>query len=70
MSLSCGQTVAGLLNATFGNAVEIIVGLTALFKDEIQLVQASVRSWPCIFARQALNTRRCSGLFYLIFSWF
>lgn len=30
MSLSMGQTIAGLLNASFGNAVEIIVGVTAL----------------------------------------
>ncbi len=42
MSLSLGQTLAGLLNATFGNAVEIIVGLTALFQGEVRIVQTSV----------------------------
>lgn len=42
MSLSLGQTLAGLLNATFGNAVEIIVGIVALLKDEVQIVQSSV----------------------------
>ena len=42
MSLSLGQTLAGLLNATFGNAVEIIVGLVALFKGEVRIVQTSV----------------------------
>ncbi|KAF8478517.1 calcium/proton exchanger [Russula ochroleuca] len=42
MSLSLGQTLAGLLNATFGNAVEIIVGLVALFKGEVRIVQTSM----------------------------
>ena len=44
ISLSLGQTLAGLLNATFGNAVEIIVGLVALFKGEFRIVQTSVRT--------------------------
>ena len=30
MSADLGQTLAGLLNASFGNAVEIIVGVAAL----------------------------------------
>ncbi|KAH9996846.1 calcium/proton exchanger [Russula vinacea] len=42
MSLSLGQTLAGLLNATFGNAVEIIVGIVALFKGEVRIVQTSM----------------------------
>ena len=42
MSLSLGQTLAGLLNATFGNAVEIIVGIVALLKGELRIVQTSV----------------------------
>ena len=42
MSLSLGQTLAGLLNATFGNAVEIIVGLVALLEGEVRIVQTSV----------------------------
>lgn len=32
MSLKLGQTFAGLLNASFGNAVEIIVGIAALLQ--------------------------------------
>ena len=32
MSASLGQTLAGLLNASFGNAVEIIVGIAALLQ--------------------------------------
>jgi hypothetical protein len=49
MSLSVGQTLAGLLNATFGNAVEIIVGITALLQGEVRIVQTSVstRISPC-----------------------
>jgi len=42
MSLSLGQSLAALLNATFGNAVEIIVGVTALFQDQARVVQASL----------------------------
>jgi Ca2+:H+ antiporter len=32
MSSRLGQTLAGLLNASFGNAVEIIVGVAALLQ--------------------------------------
>jgi len=42
MSLSLGQTYAGLLNATFGNAIEITVGVTALLRDEVRLVQTAM----------------------------
>lgn len=42
MSLSLGQTLAGLLNASFGNAVEIIVGITALLQGEVRIVQTSM----------------------------
>jgi Ca2+:H+ antiporter len=42
MSLSLGDTLAGLLNATFGNAVEIIVGITALLQGEVRIVQTSM----------------------------
>ena len=51
MSLSLGQTLAGLLNATFGNAVEIIVGIVALFKGEVRIVQTSVCTRPDGFIR-------------------
>jgi Ca2+/H+ antiporter len=30
--MTLGQTVSGLLNASFGNAVEIIVGIAALLQ--------------------------------------
>ena len=42
MSLSLGQTLAGLLNVTFSNAVEIIVGIVAFLKGEVRIVQTSV----------------------------
>uniref|UniRef100_A0A0W0FF66 Vacuolar calcium ion transporter n=1 Tax=Moniliophthora roreri TaxID=221103 RepID=A0A0W0FF66_MONRR len=42
MSVKLGQTLAGLLNASFGNAVEIIVGVAALLQDEIVIVQNSM----------------------------
>ena len=37
-----GQGIGGLLNATFGNAAEIIIGLTALAAGLPQVVQASL----------------------------
>ncbi|CAN6648260.1 vacuolar calcium ion transporter [Trichomonascus vanleenenianus] len=42
ISEKVGQTVGGLLNATFGNAVELIVSIVALTKGEIRIVQASM----------------------------
>ncbi|GJJ12311.1 hypothetical protein Clacol_006552 [Clathrus columnatus] len=42
MSNELGQTLSGLLNASFGNAIEIIVGIAALLKDEIRIVQTSL----------------------------
>ncbi|EEB98259.1 hypothetical protein MPER_02266, partial [Moniliophthora perniciosa FA553] len=38
MSVKLGQTLAGLLNASFGNAVEIILGIAALLQDELVIV--------------------------------
>ncbi|KAK1832386.1 calcium/proton exchanger [Podospora conica] len=37
-----GDTLGGLVNATFGNAVELIVSIVALRAGEIQIVQASM----------------------------
>ncbi|KAH8827446.1 Sodium/calcium exchanger protein-domain-containing protein [Flagelloscypha sp. PMI_526] len=42
MSVKLGQTLAGLLNASFGNAVEIIVGVAALLQGELRIVQTSM----------------------------
>ena len=49
MSLFFGPTLAGLLNATFGNAIEIIVGLVALFEGEVRIVQTAVCNRPTHF---------------------
>jgi calcium/proton exchanger cax len=46
ISLSLGHTFAGLLNASFGNVIEIIVGITALLQGEYQIVQTAVRVLP------------------------
>ncbi|OBA24239.1 calcium/proton exchanger [Metschnikowia bicuspidata var. bicuspidata NRRL YB-4993] len=35
-----GQTIGGLLNATFGNAVELIVSIIALKDNQVRIVQA------------------------------
>lgn len=37
-----GETIGGLLNATFGNAVELIVSIIALRENQIRIVQASM----------------------------
>ncbi|KAF2674010.1 Calcium/proton exchanger [Microthyrium microscopicum] len=42
LSASVGQTIGGLLNASFGNAVELIVSIFALLRGEIRIVQASM----------------------------
>ncbi|KAH9481441.1 Vacuolar calcium ion transporter [Psilocybe cubensis] len=42
LSLRVGQTLAGLLNATLGNAVELIVAIIALVQCELRVVQASL----------------------------
>ncbi|SAM00416.1 hypothetical protein [Absidia glauca] len=42
IALRCGSTVGSLMNATFGNAVELILGVVALQKGLIRVVQASV----------------------------
>ena len=42
LSAKLGQTIGGLMNATFGNAVELIVSIVALIQGEIRIVQSSM----------------------------
>lgn len=42
LSAKLGQTIGGLLNATFGNAVELIVSIVALREGQIRIVQSSM----------------------------
>lgn len=42
VSVRLGQTLGGLLNATFGNAVELIVAIAALFQGQLRIVQMSL----------------------------
>ncbi|KND90683.1 Vacuolar calcium ion transporter [Tolypocladium ophioglossoides CBS 100239] len=42
ISIKLGETMGGLLNATFGNAVELIVSIVALRDGQIQVVQSSM----------------------------
>ena len=42
MALYVGETLGGLLNATFGNAVELIVSIIALLQHKILIVQTSL----------------------------
>ncbi|KFY25152.1 hypothetical protein V493_04792 [Pseudogymnoascus sp. VKM F-4281 (FW-2241)] len=42
IAMKLGQTMGGLMNATFGNAVELIVCIVALRNGEIRIVQSSM----------------------------
>jgi len=42
IALRTGEVVGGLLNASFGNAVELIVSIIALAKDQVLIVQTSL----------------------------
>ena len=42
IALRTGETLGGLLNATFGNAVELIVAIIALVQGEVTIVQTSL----------------------------
>lgn len=42
LAAKLGQTLGGLLNATFGNAVELIVSVVALLDGQIRIVQSSM----------------------------
>jgi Ca2+:H+ antiporter len=42
LALRAGPAFGGLLNATFGNAAELIIALVALTKGHVALVQASI----------------------------
>ncbi|ODV89141.1 hypothetical protein CANCADRAFT_134275 [Tortispora caseinolytica NRRL Y-17796] len=42
LALYVGESIGGLLNATFGNAVELIVAVVALYQGQIAIVQASM----------------------------
>ncbi|KAL9027075.1 MAG: hypothetical protein Q9196_004353, partial [Gyalolechia fulgens] len=42
LALRTGETMGGLLNATFGNAVELIVSIIALTQDKVDIVQESL----------------------------
>ncbi|TGJ80364.1 hypothetical protein E0Z10_g8388 [Xylaria hypoxylon] len=42
VALRTGETVGGLINATFGNAVELIVAIIALIDNQVTVVQTSL----------------------------
>ncbi|PHH68562.1 hypothetical protein CDD82_474 [Ophiocordyceps australis] len=42
IALRTGETLGGLLNATFGNAVELIVAIIALKDDKVDIVKTSL----------------------------
>eukprot|EP00934_Nitzschia_sp_Nitz4_P006964 Nitzschia sp. Nitz4//scaffold13_size275219//192445//193954//NITZ4_000895-RA/size275219-augustus-gene-0.238-mRNA-1//1//CDS//3329536077//6954//frame0 len=64
-ALHTNESIGGLLNATFGNAVEVVVGIQALLANEIRVVQASMIG--SIFSNLLLVLGCCfffGGLYY------
>lgn len=64
-ALHTNETIGGLLNATFGNAVEVVVAIQALLANEIRVVQASMIG--SIFSNLLLVLGCCfffGGLYY------
>lgn len=51
------QTLGGLIQATLGNAVEIVVALQALYANQIRVVQV----------RRGINTKKCDFQLYTVF---
>ena len=42
LSKKVGQAIGGLLNVTFGNATELIVGIVALKDGQVKLIQTTM----------------------------
>ena len=42
LAVHAGETIGGLINATFGNAVEMVITVQALHRGELQIVQDSL----------------------------
>lgn len=64
-ALHTNDVVGGLLNASFGNAVEVVVAIQALMSDEIRVVQSSMIG--SIFSNLLLVLGMCfffGGIYY------
>jgi Ca2+:H+ antiporter len=71
MSLLLGPSLAGLLSATLGNSVEIVVGIVALFQGEVRIAQTAVCTRSPISVQHMFTvcTPRCLVPFYPASSW-
>ena len=49
LALHTNETIGGLINASFGNAVEVVVAINALLAGEIRVVQGSLLGSICKF---------------------
>lgn len=63
-ALKLGDTLGGLLNATFGNAVELIVGIVALVQGQLRIVQTSLIGSILSNILLVLGMSFCAGGFY------
>lgn len=72
ISMKLGETMGGLLNATFGNAVELIV--CPILSSNMSICQpANIRrcpSWLCKRARLGSSSLVCLEVSYLTSCWF
>ncbi|TLS24077.1 hypothetical protein PpBr36_08139 [Pyricularia pennisetigena] len=64
ISVKLGETLGGLINATFGNAVELIVSVIALKQGQIEVVQASM------LGSILSNLLLVMGMCFLLGGWF
>lgn len=42
VAAACGQTLGGLLNATFGNTVEMLICISGIMNDQVSVVQCTL----------------------------
>lgn len=70
ISMKLGQTMGGLLNATFGNAVELIVRWTSSPEIISMLTLCRLVSWLLEMEKSELFSPVCWEVFSRISSWF
>ena len=70
VSVKLGQTLGGLLNASFGNAVELIVSITGVaFRKWSNLVPYRLALSPSRTMKSGSSSRPCLDQCYPIFFW-
>jgi hypothetical protein len=69
LSVHLGELVGGLINATFGNTVELIVSYCCVLLFVPRLIMSGSAFLRLAMEKQRLLSLSCWGAFYPIFSW-